>query len=406
MIRKSEDRNEKIESRRQENYIFLIFFIILFFFPGNSLSYDIQTREFEKQIIKEKGHLKKVEKDIQKKTQTIDKLRKEEKTVAFSLEEIEKELVKNKNSIWQLKKEMEVKNKEIKKTKEKISEASYKLNIYKKDLSYFLQNMYKYKNRGYLEYILTAEDWGDFIKRYKFLTILAVNYAETVRNIEYQKRIISNENKILIHCFEKLKILKINKDKIYQEELQKEERKKRLLSKIENDKNLYLNQIECLKESSLRIRKLIESLEIQKKKREEVSILAKAKFQTGQGSLEWPVNSRNILRSFGKSKHEKFDAIIFNKGIDIGVKQKTNVLCIKAGQVVFADWFRGYGQMVMVDHGGGYYTLYSNLDHILTSKGSIINGRSPVGVVREESYLHFEIRINGNPVDPLLWLGG
>lgn len=405
MIRKLESRRQKIESRRQKNYIFLIF-IILFFFSGYSLGYDIQTRELEKQIIKKEKHLKKIEKDIQKKTQTIDKLRKEEKAVISSLEKIKEELAKNKENIWQLKKEMEIKNKEIKKTKKKIAEASYKLNIYKKDLSYFLQNMYKYKNRGYLEYILSAEDWGDFIRRYKFLTILGINYAEIIRNIEYQKKIISHESKILSDRFENLRILKVNKDKIYQEGLQKEERKKRLFSKIENDKNLYLSQIEYLKESSLHIKKLIRSLEMQKKKKgEEVSIL-KTRFQVGQGNLEWPVNSRNILRGFGKSKHKKFDAIVFNKGIDIGVEQKTNVLCIKRGQVVFADWFRGYGQMVMVDHGGGCYTLYSNLDHILTSKGSIINERSPIGIVEGESYLHFEIRINGNPVDPLLWLGG
>ncbi|MDI6785273.1 MAG: peptidoglycan DD-metalloendopeptidase family protein [bacterium] len=403
MTIKTKNRSQKTEYRRQK-LIFFFILIIFFFFYHNSFCFNIQTREFDKQIIKEEKHLRKIKEDIQKKTKTIGKLKREEETIISQLDGIKKELAESKNNLWHLEKNINAKNIEIKKTEKKIVEASYKLNVYSKDLSCLLENMYKYKNRGYLEYIISAENLCDFIRRYKFLTILATSYAQLVKNIDYQKKIIINENNILNNSFKKLKSLKKDESETHENKLRKEEEKKSLLAKVINNKNFYLKEIEDLKESSLRITKLINNLEIQKNKVEKASVLSKAKFQSDQGGLNWPVNSRNILRKFGKNKHEKFNAFVFNKGIDIGVESKTNVFCIKAGKVVFADWFRGYGQMVMIDHDGGYYTLYSNLDHISTSNGSIVSKISPIGIIQDNSYLHFEIRINGNPVDPLLWL--
>jgi len=77
---------------------------------------------------------------------------------------------------------------------------------------------------------------------------------------------------------------------------------------------------------------------------------------------------------------------------------------VSKGVVVFADWFKGYGQLVMIDHGGGYYTLYGGLDEISVAVDDEVEALAEVGKLTNEASLHFEVRLKGTPVDPLKWL--
>ena len=79
------------------------------------------------------------------------------------------------------------------------------------------------------------------------------------------------------------------------------------------------------------------------------------------------------------------------------------------GKVVFAEWFKGYGQMVIINHGDGYHTLYGSLSEIFTKVGDIIKGKQAVGRVGKSGLLtspglYFELRYKGKPLDPLQWL--
>ena len=82
-----------------------------------------------------------------------------------------------------------------------------------------------------------------------------------------------------------------------------------------------------------------------------------------------------------------------------------------AGQVIFADWFRGYGKLVIIDHGSGYTTLYSHLQDVYVSVGEMVAENQGVGTVGStgtlgEIILHFEIRKDGSPINPEKWLAG
>jgi len=385
-------------------YFFLMLFGLLFF-SSSGRCYNIQSREIERQIIKEKKHLKEISKNIQKKTKTVDKLKKKEEVTLANLGAVREEIIKDEDTIWRLKKEIEEKNREIEKDKKKISLSNKKLRVYKSDLSCFMVNIYKYKNRGYLEYLVTAKDGCDLLKRYRFLTVLVTSFAHLVKDIEYQKNIILIEKKNLEIKCSNLKTLKDQTDLVYQKKIERERKEKRLLAETQENKDLCLRDIEYLKKASLNIKKLIEKLEVQKKKRKDENFtLTHSRFQTDQGRLRWPVDSREILRNFGKSKHKNFNAYVYNQGIDISVENKSSVRSAEAGKVVFSDWFKGYGQMVMLDHGGGCYTLYSNLNQILVADNSNVNKNVPIGIIENSSYLHFEVRINGNPINPLIWL--
>jgi murein hydrolase activator len=88
--------------------------------------------------------------------------------------------------------------------------------------------------------------------------------------------------------------------------------------------------------------------------------------------------------------------------VDIKAGQSAAVHAVAAGRVVYADQFLGYGNLVIVDHGSGFYTLYSNLTEMSLQVGAAVAAGTQVGVVAD--YLHFEIRKDGKSVDPLDWL--
>jgi murein hydrolase activator len=126
-----------------------------------------------------------------------------------------------------------------------------------------------------------------------------------------------------------------------------------------------------------------------------------------KGSLDWPLSGR-VLSRFGRSAADRFGTAIVRNGIEIATLPAQQVRAVHAGMVAFAAPFTGYGTLVIVDHGGGAFTLYGHLTEASVSEGVHVErgvvvglaGRNPAGA----SALYFELRIDGRPVDPVQWL--
>jgi murein DD-endopeptidase MepM/ murein hydrolase activator NlpD len=98
-------------------------------------------------------------------------------------------------------------------------------------------------------------------------------------------------------------------------------------------------------------------------------------------------------------------------GIDIGVPTGTPIKAAAAGKVIYCGWMSGYGNLVMIDHGGGIATLYGHQSRIASSCGEDVAQGQIIGYTGCTGFctgphLHFEVRVNGTPVDPLGYLGG
>jgi septal ring factor EnvC (AmiA/AmiB activator) len=127
-----------------------------------------------------------------------------------------------------------------------------------------------------------------------------------------------------------------------------------------------------------------------------------------RGGNLWPVEGRLISR-YGKQKHPQFGTWVFNRGVQIAAPEGTPFSAVAAGQVLYAGWFTGFGQMVVLDHGGGYYTLYAQASSLAVEKGQSVAAGAALGAVGDtgslgESALYFEVRQNGKAIDPLQWL--
>ncbi len=131
-------------------------------------------------------------------------------------------------------------------------------------------------------------------------------------------------------------------------------------------------------------------------------------FSAQKGRLPWPVPGR-VEVTFGKKVDPGSGMVMVQKGIDIRAAQSEPVRAVFGGKVAFASWFDGYGRLIIVDHGEGYFTLYGHLESFRARAGQELQQHQVLGFVGDSgstkgAYLYFELRKKRVPIDPLRWL--
>lgn len=194
------------------------------------------------------------------------------------------------------------------------------------------------------------------------------------------------------------------------------QRKSSVLSEIRSKKSLELAAIAVFKEDAqnldMAIRQLGKDLE-----RERVRAAATTKpppitlpdsFTARKGLLKLPVRGK-IKNLFGAYKNEKFKTMNFRSGIDISADRGEPVYAVFPGRVLYSSWFKGYGNMLIIDHGGHYYTVYAHVEEIFKQKGEVVEDNEVIATVGDTGSLegpglYFEVRYHGKPLDPAIWI--
>ncbi len=127
-----------------------------------------------------------------------------------------------------------------------------------------------------------------------------------------------------------------------------------------------------------------------------------------RGRLAWPADGR-VVGEYGAQVHPRFGTKTFRNGIDIDVAEGTSIVAVAAGHVLYTGWFRGYGNLIIVDHGGEYFTLYAHAANIRVAEGDEVKQGQAIGTVGDTGSLqgprlYFEVRHAGKPQDPAQWL--
>ncbi len=127
-----------------------------------------------------------------------------------------------------------------------------------------------------------------------------------------------------------------------------------------------------------------------------------------RGRLLWPAQGR-VVGEYGAQIHPRFGTKTFRNGIDIDVAEGTNIVAVYGGQVLYTGWFRGYGNLIIVDHGGNYYTLYAHAAEVKVREGDEVKQGQTIGTVGDTgslqgARLYFEVRHEGKSQDPAQWL--
>ena len=127
-----------------------------------------------------------------------------------------------------------------------------------------------------------------------------------------------------------------------------------------------------------------------------------------RGRLAWPAEGR-VVEEYGARVNPRFGTKTFRNGIDIDAAEGSGVHAVYPGHVLYTGWFRGYGNLVIVDHGNEYYTLYAHMADMKVTEGDDIKQGQVIGTVGDTGSLqgprlYFEVRYQGRPQDPAQWL--
>ena len=177
-------------------------------------------------------------------------------------------------------------------------------------------------------------------------------------------------------------------------------KKNELLYKIKGKKEYYEALVKELSEAAEKLKKIINT--------ERRTNVGQGSLAAYKGRLPMPV-SGVVVRFFGRQRDRRFKTVTENKGIDIEAPLGTEVKAIFPGRVIFASWLKGYGNLIIIDHGEGYYSIYGHLLEFKTTVNKDIRQREAIGSVGDTDSLlgpslYFEIRRHGRPQDPLEWV--
>ncbi|MEK6645702.1 MAG: peptidoglycan DD-metalloendopeptidase family protein [Candidatus Firestonebacteria bacterium] len=385
--------------------IIAIFISVPFVF---AVDLDKKIDDYKGSIEKTKENFNKLEKKIEAEETKKQQAEIKEKGILGELEKVEKQIDFLEKQIATYNLELTVTEEKIKITENELQEANDKLSKIRKKLHQRLRVLYKHGKLYWWEILLTSQTISQFLNRYKFMQDVLKNTAELKKEVEDQKIKIENKKRELEYKKARYKILKELTLKKQSEATVEKKRKEVLLVKIRKEKQAYQQAIAELEEASKELLTLVKKLETQVGSYEEQKTLAKLGFEKSKGKLMWPVKGK-VVSNFGSQKHKKFNISVFNKGIEISSSIGQSVDTVSTGVVIYADWFKGYGKMIILDHGANYYTIYGHLSEITVSLGERVEIGKSIGLVGDTSSLYgaalyFEIRKQGTPLDPLKWL--
>ena len=200
-----------------------------------------------------------------------------------------------------------------------------------------------------------------------------------------------------------------------QAEVDREVAKRRvILAKVRDERAYHERMVGELTEASHRLEAFIRELQAKQKR---LARIPPPKggieppgvgFGALKGRLPWPTEGR-IVTGFGAQVHPRFGTRTFRNGVDIEAAVGREVLAVHGGHVIYTGWFKGYGNLIIVDHGNEYYTLYAHIAEIEAKEGEDVRQGQRIGTVGDTGSLagprlYFEVRYQGKPQDPEQWL--
>ena len=269
-----------------------------------------------------------------------------------------------------------------------------------------LVSLYKFGRFNLVRFILGSSDLRTLAAENKNLAILASS----------QERMIADYAKNLAELGRAAENLKAKEAEIQtliksaaakKISLDAEERKSRaLVSEIQSNRKFHEQTMEELSVQARQLQELLQKFETQ----ETALPFPLIPFTEKRGKLPWP-SAGKVLQMFGLQRHPRFNTVTMNNGIEIAPQEDdATVRAVHGGKVVFADYFQGYGNLIIIDHGLTYYSLYGHCAEFnvrtgeFVRAGQVIAAAGDTGSMLDVRSLYFEIRFKTRPLDPLQWL--
>ena len=351
------------------------------------------------QIRKEiEGYRRKVRREERKERQLID-----------AVAQFDREIDLTHQLLTELEKEEKKKGKQISKISRELDATRDELDRLQQIYARRIVNFYKYGLMKDIELLLSAKSFNQTLTWFKFQQLIAQNDKRNYANILKKKeKIETQRNKLKEEAVSQRKIINEKKDEEKGLKNKSKERNK-LLVQVQDNKQVFMQRLKDNENSMREIQRLINVEEDKRLTLEQEGIVQTTDFPALKGRMIWPTIGK-VINQFGRYRHPKWRSVTLqNIGIDIQAEFGQDVRATAKGIVTAITWRRGMGNIIMINHFGGYFTVYTHLSQIIIQVDESVEAGQVIGSVGDSGslswpMLHFEIWKNKQALNPEEWL--
>lgn len=269
---------------------------------------------------------------------------------------------------------------------------------------------YKLGREGYLRFLLGSRSIADVLRRRRIFNALLEADFDALAVLKFHNDgARAARDELAAARNEQADSVKYEGDR--RKDLQSRvDQQRALLASVQREKSVHEQAVRELEEAERELSSKIADIE----KQAPAAMVApeiqlRASIRKAKGKLPFPTPKGRIEKHFGRATDPRFGLVTLQKGIDVRAPAGTPVNAVWDGKVVHAGWFKGFGNLMIIDHGDRLFSLMAHLDQLKKAVGDEVHGGDEVGTVGDSgslkgAYLYFELRDGQKPLDPERWL--
>jgi septal ring factor EnvC (AmiA/AmiB activator) len=370
--------------------------------------HSLKAQDQPSQIEEIKKRARDIDREIEKGKVKIQKFSHREADIIHRLNQVDLMLNQSRKRIYALGREMTRIEKKITATTMASEGLKQKIKTNEQYVASRMVALYKLNWLGKFHILASAESLHESLQR-KTAIERILTYDQKVI-----KALVDNQSSLKkVHSqLESHRDAKRQRAAEYQKQIERmaNERAERtvLLARVRKEKSAQLLAIDSLTEAARNLDRKIDNLSTQLTAPAPNESSGREPFQAYKGLLKTPVKG-NIISLFGKFKNTRFNTLNFRSGIEIQTERGEPIQAVYGGKILYADWFKGYGNMIIIDHGDNYYTVYGHIEETFKTAGDVVEAGEVMATAGDTGSingpkLYFEIRHHGKPLDPMQWL--
>jgi septal ring factor EnvC (AmiA/AmiB activator) len=393
----------QLETVRTREPLYIKSYLMLFVMIALPISSQWQSlyasRKSDSEITKKQ--IEKIETDLSREKEKLLKFGEKEKSLLGQLSHLERKIDETKRLLKRLQERIGLSKKELSRHRTRLTQLEHSFNRIEERLSKRLVAFYKYAKRGYMQLLATSSGLDQLRKRVKYLKVIMDEDRQLFKKmvatqLKHKGAMAQIEEKItVINSLE-------NDEKGRMASLKEDlEKKVILLMKIHKEKEFYETAVKELQLAAKDLKNTLLNLEKKPGKKKQLP----SGFANAKGELPPPVKGK-ILKNTGPLGTS---LQLTHKGVYIGGPAGSEVKAVFPGRVDYSGWLKGYGQIIVINHGSRFFTVSAHLSQRNKQKGDMVQKGESIGLLGETGsltgpMLYFEIRKGGSHLDPNKWL--
>ena len=359
-------------------------------------------------IERERKTLEQLKGKIEEKRKRADEAEKKRESVLQGIQTLDQRLMRTRQEHQEINKKLRKKDREIEAITEQLGVIRTSIQERRDAILARLRVQYMEGRAGYVKALLASGSYGDFQRRLQYLSAVSQKDFELMGTFRADVGRMEQAERQRAEARSGMLAYKESTEKKLSDIRSLQKEKKVYFTKITQEKESFSRAAEELERSAARVDSLLNELETRRRALAARPPTAPAVPRGTKGALPWPADGQ-VVSFFGRQKHPTFNTYVQRKGIEIRTAEGSFIHSVMPGTVVYADWLKGYGLVIIVDHTNGFFSLYAHASRILAKVGERVGEGQAIGETGDtgmigENTLYFELREGSDPVDPLLWL--